>query len=139
VTAFLPGAAEETKVLLQRNGVTMLDQPAELPTQLQRSRLVVHFGGHGIAAAALLAGVPQVILDIDIEKLLIATALARRGVAQRYDYFEVAPETLKAGILASLRDPFLAGEAKRAALEHDKYRDRDVASQIAATCERMVA
>ncbi len=139
VVAFLPGLAEATAARLSRNGIKVLDGRAPLASQLQRSRLVIHFGGHGVAAAALLAGVPQVILDFDIEKLLIATALVRRGVAQRFDYYQAATDLVRAGIFAALGNSAQAAEADRAACENDRYRGRDVGSEIAATCLRMAA
>jgi hypothetical protein len=138
VVAFIPGLAEDSKLYLSRQGVTLLDRPASLSTQLQRCRLVVHFGGHGIAAASFLAGVPQVILDFDIEKLLIATALTRRGVARHFDYYSASTELIVSEILAGLRDSEQLEAADIAAEEHERYRNRDVAADIATTCERMV-
>ena len=88
VNAFIPGLPEAAKIRLSRGDVTVLDRPAPLAAQLKRCRLVVHFGGHGIAASALLAGVPQIIVNFDIEKSLIAKALEQRGVARRFDYYQ---------------------------------------------------
>ena len=137
VVAFMPGLARQTIERLRSGGVTVLDRPASLALQLRRSRLVVHCGSHGVAAAALLAGVPQVILHLDIEKLLVATALARRGVARRFDYYQAAPEGVRTAILQALDDARQAAEAERAARELDDYRDRDVASEVAETCLRL--
>lgn len=136
VVAYLPGLAGAVRDRLRRKGVNVLDAPAEVARQLVRSRLVVHSGGHGIAAAALLAGVPQVILSSDIEKLLTAQALMRRGIAYQLDYARAEVESVRAGILAALDDPVLEREAIRAADEHEGYRSRDVVSEIAAICER---
>ncbi len=134
VVAFMPGLARQTAERLRSGGVTLLDGPAPLATQLRRSRLVVHFGSHGVAAAALLAGAPQLILDLDIEKLLIAAALTRRGVARRFDYYQAEPGAVRTAILTALDDTRQAAEAESAAREHDDYRDRDVAHEVAETC-----
>ena len=52
-----------------------------------------------------LAGCPecaQVVLDFDIEKSLIASALERVGVARRFDFKLADVEHIRAGILAVL-------------------------------------
>jgi UDP:flavonoid glycosyltransferase YjiC (YdhE family) len=137
VTVFSPGLAEAARTRLSNSGIEVLDRPAILAKQLMTSRLVVHYGGHGIAAAALLAGVPQVILDFDIEKSLIAAALQRRGVACRFDYYQSSVDAVRQGITRALGDPIQLAAATEAALEHDVYRDRDVTSEIATVCERL--
>jgi UDP:flavonoid glycosyltransferase YjiC (YdhE family) len=139
VVAYLPGLSEASAARLSRYGIKVLDGPAPLAAQLSRSRLAIHFGGHGVAAAALLAGVPQVILSFDIEKLLIATALVQRGVAQRFDYYQASMESVIAAALTALANPAQAAEADRAAREQDRYRSRDLGSEIAATCLRLAA
>jgi hypothetical protein len=139
VVAYLPGLSEASATRLSRNGIKVLDRPAPLASQLSRSRLAIHFGGHGVAAAALLAGVPQIILSFDIEKALIAIALVQRGVAQHFDYYQTSKESVVAGALTALADRAQATEADRAAREHDRYRNRDVGAEIAAACSRLAA
>jgi hypothetical protein len=137
--AYLPGLAEAGKERLRKDGIEVLDRPAWLGRQLARSRLVVHGGGHGVAAAAALAGVPQVILSFDIEKVLTAAALSERGTAYRFDYLHADVDAMRTGIRAALEDPVLEMEARRVARENELYRERDVLSEIADICERMVA
>ncbi len=137
--AYLPGLGEAGKDRLRQEGVEVLDRPARLGPQLATSRLVVHGGGHGVAAAAALAGVPQVVLSSDIEKSLTAAALAGRGIAYRFDYLHTDADAVRTGIHAALEDPVLEMEACRVARENELYRERDVLSDIADICERMAA
>lgn len=139
VVAFLPGLSAAAAARLRGEGVQVLDAPAPLATQLERSRLAVHFGGHGIAAASLLAGVPQVVLGFDIEKTIIADALVRRGVARDFDYYLASPGSIREGILQALGDERQLAAAESAARENERYCGRDVTSEIAMTCIRISA
>jgi hypothetical protein len=139
VVAYLPELAAADRQRLRNRGVRVLDDIAPLTETLAQCRLLVHSGGHGLASAAVLAGVPQVIVHFDIEKWLTAQALERRGVAHRFGYFRVEPEALRAGILSALDDPVMEEEAGRTAAEHAAYRDRDVVADVAAACERLAA
>jgi UDP:flavonoid glycosyltransferase YjiC (YdhE family) len=56
--------------------------PQPIAGILAGSRLVVHLGGHGLAAEALAAGVPQLILGNHIEQNLNGEALERAGVGR---------------------------------------------------------
>ena len=56
--------------------------PQPIAGVLARSRLVVHRGGHGLAAEALAAGVPQLVLADHIEHDLYGEAIERAGVAR---------------------------------------------------------
>jgi hypothetical protein len=137
VVAFIPGLSQATALRLSRNGIILLDSPAKLASQLARSRMVIHFGGHGIASAALLSATPQVILSFDIEKLLIATSLERLGVAQHYDYYATSSETVTAAALTALEDLALPARAMEVARRYDQYRNCDVEAAIVATCLRL--
>ncbi len=139
VVAYVPDLAPEARQELRTRGVDVIDAPAPMTEQLRKSRLVVHFGGHGIAAAALLAGVPQVVLQFDVEKMLIANALGKRGVARSFDYRSAGAAEVNKGIRTALADHPMLMAAKEAAAEHQEYRNRDVVGEIATMCERLAA
>lgn len=137
VRAFLPGLGSDWRKALGRQGVVVLDDTVPLAEQLARTRLVVHHGAQGVASAALLAGVPQVVLDFDVDKSLTAAALVERGLARRFYYFDAEPGAVREGILAALRDARQLETARLVAEAHARYRDRDVLSDIVATCEAL--
>jgi UDP:flavonoid glycosyltransferase YjiC (YdhE family) len=138
VVAYLPGLSDARRAALRQAGVEVTDGPPSPAAQLAKSRLFVGYGGHGMAAAALLAGVPQIILSIDVEKYLIANALTERGLAQHFDYRFAEPDQVRVAIEAALDDPAMLMEAERTASEHAEYRNRDVAAEIAAFCGGML-
>jgi UDP:flavonoid glycosyltransferase YjiC (YdhE family) len=137
VYAYLPGLSAGQACRLRDAGIEIMDEPARLAEQLRDARLVIHTGGHGVAAAALLAGVPQVVIAQHIEMSLTGRALARRGVGTRFDFNRDSVDAIHHGVLAALEDPVLTREAGRAAEEYECYRERDVAGEVAATCERL--
>jgi hypothetical protein len=135
VTAFLPDVSDVRKDDLRQRGVTVLEGIASLTLELKRAKLLIHSGGHGMASAAALAGVPQVVVRFDVEKYLTARALVARGVAWELDYFTVEREELRDVIRVAFDDRAMAAEALRVADEHESYRVRNVASEIADVCE----
>ena len=63
-------------------GAVVESTPQPIAAMLAESRLVVHSGGHGLAAEALAAGVPQLVLADNIERDLYGEALEQAGVAR---------------------------------------------------------
>jgi UDP:flavonoid glycosyltransferase YjiC (YdhE family) len=87
----------------------------ETPHQLLFPRMacVVHHGGSGTAAAALRAGVPQVVVPLILDQYHHAQVLFERGLAPR----PVPMEKISAAQLAdSIREALRIPEAKRAAV-----------------------
>lgn len=138
VTAYLPSLEPAESDALRQSGVEMLERTVALTQPIAHSRLVLHGGGHGLATAAVTAGVTQIILDIDIEKRLTADLLARRGIGRRMDPARLDPEILRMAIMSALNNRTLEAEVLRAAEEHSHYRDRDVAGQVAERCASLL-
>jgi UDP:flavonoid glycosyltransferase YjiC (YdhE family) len=67
---------------LAEAGAQVESTPQPIAGVLAGSRLVVHCGGHGLAAEALAAGVPQFVLADHIEHDLYGEAIERAGVAR---------------------------------------------------------
>lgn len=139
VVAYLPGLPEARKDQLRSGGVDVLDAPAPLADQLARSRLVISHGGNGVTAAALMAGVPQVILPTDIEKVLNAHGIVERGAGRELPYRTIDPDSARSEIKGALDDSALELAASALASEHEPYRARDVLPDIVEVCEKMVS
>jgi UDP:flavonoid glycosyltransferase YjiC (YdhE family) len=67
---------------LAEAGAQVESTPQPIAGVLAGSRLVVHLGGHGLAAEALAAGVPQLVLADHIEHNLYGEAIERAGVGR---------------------------------------------------------
>lgn len=110
---------------LKAAGARVHERPVAIGAALATSRLVVHQGSAGIAAEALLAGVPQFTLSLHVEHYLNAEALAAAGVSRHVPLFDpaarLAGESLR-GIYADADALLLAraaGEMHRALMTPD--------------------
>jgi len=79
---FGPGLTAKEAGELSNAGANVEARPLRLESELAVARLLIHFGGLGVASAALAAGVPQLVLGVDIEKELNGQALERTGVGR---------------------------------------------------------
>ena len=99
-----------------------------------RVAVVVHHGGSGTTAAALRAGVPQVVLPVMLDQFHHAHHLARAGLAPvAPSMAKVDAEALCRAIEAALTSP---GEQRRAIAA--KLAARDAGGAIVERLERMV-
>lgn len=134
--AYVPKINAQERRLFASAGISV--EAAALGVDpLARARLIVHAGGHATASAALLAGVPQVVLHYDIEKELTGKALASRGVARRLAFDTATAAAVREAIVAGAGDTELQRTAHRAAEEHASYRGLRVAELIADRCEQL--
>ncbi len=94
--------------LVAGSQVRILNSPVPLARIISDYGLVVHLGGHMMLTEMLVAGMPQVLLTIDIEKVLFATQLARKNLAvvhridRDYDTSAIA-ETITSAFQGDLR------------------------------------
>ena len=134
-TVYAPGLSLRDIERLETGGVRVLARPAIAGLQLRRTRLVVHAGGHGLAAAAILAGTPQIILDYDVEKELTGRALEKAGLARRHRFDATSSAAIRESIVAAYADPALDLAAREAAARHADCRRSDAAIAVADRCE----
>lgn len=96
---------------LAQSGAVIHDAPIDIAEILPSCGLVVHRGGGGVTSAALLAGVPQLILSGQIEQDLNGKAIARAGVGKLIEAYTPSPSISAEGIVAMLRDTGMAARA----------------------------
>lgn len=86
-----PGLPEHLVGDLMRAGAIVHRDFSAAAEALMSAALVVHFGGSGLAAEALLAGVPQLVLSMQIEQWLNGSALQSAGLGRVIKAYD--PET----------------------------------------------
>lgn len=134
--AFVPGLGASEEKLFAAAGIVA--RPAALGADLMtRARLLVHAGGHGLAAGAALAGVPQVVLHYDIEKELTGRALAGRGVARRASFDAASAAAIHEIVAAAALDDDMSAAASDVAEENAAYLKLDAAERVADHCEAL--
>lgn len=120
-----PGLADHQVRTLIRAGAVVDREPVAPARALASSSLVIHLGGSGLAAEALMAGTPQLILSMQIEQWLTGSALQRAGLGRLVAAYDaaarIAPE-----IDAMLEDTAIVQRASEAGQRHrELYRRAD--------------
>ena len=112
---------------LRRAGASVDSEPVAMANALRSASLVIHFGGSGLAAEALAAGVPQLILGMQIEQQINGEALQSAGVGRFIPAYEHGARIAAEAIGALVQDRRLAARAAVAGQEHREWlQGRDV-------------
>lgn len=82
-----PGMHREQSDMLVRHGARLFSRYLPLSETLASSRLVIHFGGGGLAAHTIATGVPQLIFATHIEQLLNGLQIETAGLGKVVDSF----------------------------------------------------
>ena len=109
-------ASRQSNDLLHR-GARVFPQHLPLSETLASARLVIHFGGGGLAAHAIAAGVPQLVLATHIEQLLNGLQLEKAGLGKVIDSFGPQIDISKS-LEAILTDDHRRQQAIQAGHEH---------------------
>jgi UDP:flavonoid glycosyltransferase YjiC (YdhE family) len=96
---------------LAEAGAQVESTPQPIAGILAGSRLVVHRGGHGLAAEALAAGVPQLVLADHIEHNLYGEAIERAGVGRLVKTYLPDPRLESGAIQSLINDHVMAARA----------------------------
>lgn len=82
IRAFVPNLDHNVAERLTAAGVTIEPAPVPLDEIAWRSGLIISHGGLGIVSFALAAGLPQLVIALDTEKLFTGQALERLGTGR---------------------------------------------------------
>jgi UDP:flavonoid glycosyltransferase YjiC (YdhE family) len=127
----LPAAQVEA---LRGAGAHIDAAPVPLADILPATCLIVHNGGPGVAAEALVAGVPQLVLSAQVEQDFNGQALESVGVAKFIRVYEPGAD-ISADLIGALSaDDALAA---RAALQAERHRACLATMDALGACERI--
>lgn len=101
-----------------RQGARIHANMLPLRETLPAARLVIHLGGSGLAAEALTAGVPQLVLATHIEQQLNGAVLEDAGLGQMIRAFDAQSRISSGMIEALLADDAMAQRAIRVGEQH---------------------
>lgn len=124
IRAYMPQIGAETRAMIERHGIAVERSFQPWRTIAKRSRLAVSHGGHGTLCAAMLAGIPHLVLGIDLEKRLHGQAMERAGFGALLDPYSLPAETLAAAVRSHIED------------EDERRRIRDAAPALAVLMEK---
>jgi UDP:flavonoid glycosyltransferase YjiC (YdhE family) len=112
-----PDITNEQSGDLLRCGARVYAQHLPLSETLASTRLVVHFGGGGLAAHAVAAGIPQLVVATHIEQLLNGLQLEKSRLGKVIDSFEPQIDITRS-LDAILADDDLRQHTAQAGHEH---------------------
>jgi hypothetical protein len=121
---FAPGLPSESIASLASAGAIVEKAPLSLVGVFPDTRLLIHIAGHGVACEALIAGIPQLVLSVDIEKELYGRALEEAGIG-RMVKAHYPGTTLSTDVIAALAaDERIAKRAAELGEQHREYVQR---------------
>jgi len=101
--------------MLEGVGIHVARTPIPFDEIVARSRLLISHGGLGFVSSALLAGLPQIIIPFDGEKLLTANAAAVSGACLLASFDRMKSDAFAAFLRAAWSDESLHARARAAA------------------------
>lgn len=136
---FAPGLSMASQEALARTGARIETKPILLAEALASSRIVIHVGGNGVAAQALAAGVPQLVLSLDIEKDLTGRALELAGAGKLVKLYDPAARVSSEMVTAFASDAVSAARAADLGLSHrQSLLGHDPLSNFENACLRLM-
>ena len=116
-TAVFSNPIRQTAKTLGKAGIETPFGLLDLAEELPKVAVLVHQGGLNTCCAGALAGIPQVIVNTDQEKMLYAQALTERGAGFVLEWSSFTAGGLAAAIREAWRDEAVALAADKLASE----------------------
>ena len=117
VRLFMPNIERNLALDLQNRGVIAVENPFSIEELQASASVFLHHGGFGSCHIGLMAGVPQIALEADMEKTVNGHAIAAFKVGQSLNYHRITLPKLRDAIHAAAGDGLLQERAARTAGE----------------------
>lgn len=106
---------DDDVIALERAGIRVARTPVSFDQIVARSRLLISHGGLGFVSSGLMAGLPQIIIPFDGEKMLTAKAAVESGACLLASFEGMKPDGFAAFLRAAWSDETLHARARAAA------------------------
>jgi hypothetical protein len=116
-----PELSDAQADMLRRAGASVEANSVASANAMASARLAIHFGGSGLASEALAAGVPQLVLSMQVEQDLTGSALQSAGVGRLVRAYDATSRIPAETIDELLRDAGLAERAAEAGRQHREW------------------
>ncbi len=139
VRLFAAGLPDAERDHFAGMGMRLESKPFDPAKDFAAARLVIHVGSEGTACLCVMAGVPQLICAIDVEKELIGKALAEAGIGQFISIYDPAKRLTGEAVAALLADEPIATLARQMGERHRKaYPGTDPIAEFEANLVKLV-
>jgi hypothetical protein len=134
------GLSHEEQAHLSAMGMRLESKPFDMRRDLAAARLMIHLGSGGTANSCLLAGVPQLVCAVDVEKELIGKALVTAGIGTFLPVYDPAVALTENAVGTLLMDGAMAEQAAAVGAAHrDRYRNADPLSEFETACVELLS
>lgn len=134
VIAFIPGIDDWLSAKFISKGLHFTKSRAKLSSILPNMDLAITHAGHGTAAAALLAGVPTLVIPTTIEQWLLTRKIERLGIGIGIDRAKIAAQFPDA-FRKLQSDPQFHEKAKKLAEKYVGYDQMEMLQRLVKTVE----
>lgn len=117
VRLFMPHVSESLASTLKNFRVELADAPFSVAEIAASARVFLHHGGLGSCHVGLLAGVPQVTMEIDMEKIVDGRALTALGVGASLDYRRMTLPDIRDAATSLFNDEAAQARAQEFSIE----------------------
>ena len=129
-----PGLSSAQLAAFRKAGASIPPNLPDLGQELADARLVIHLGGAATAASALAAGVPQLVLAVDIEKELTGQALEQAGIGKLIRVYDPNVLLTTETVITLAEDAALAARAGAVGLLHRRMLSADPLAAFVGEC-----
>lgn len=136
--AYLGTPLRRTVNRLAGSLVTLAEKPFVLSREMPGKAVAIHMGTLGFASAAVLAGVPQLVLFSNQENKLIGQALKRAGAAMALARPKIKAAAIAEAIRHVAGDSAMRAAARQLAEQLSPYRSGNPAREIADLVRRFI-
>lgn len=136
VVAVVPGIRDEQVAAYSSERFQIVSEQLKLGHLLPKMDLAITHGGHGLAGAFLINGVPTLTVPTNIEQWMISNRLVHIGVGKQVTRNRVKTD-FASKLMQMLGSPACAEEAQTIAKCYAGYNPDRVVQRIANTIERL--
>jgi len=135
---FIPDIRPETVKSLASDRPRIASRPLHLAAILPQADLAVSYGGHGVVGAALVAGVPSLVVPQNVEQYLHARRVESLGAGIVVDEDRRLP-SIASHIKKALANPGLRAAAREFSVRHAGFDPMLVVAEAAKTIDGLRA
>jgi rhamnosyltransferase subunit B len=123
--------------LFKRLGFIYEPKPVPFPLIARRSCVAVSYGGNGFTSACLVAGLPQLMMPFDLEKLLTARAVHTLGYGKMLSFNGITADQVTEAVNCLATDAALTERLRLAAPDFKSRMVVSMADEVIACVSRL--
>jgi UDP:flavonoid glycosyltransferase YjiC (YdhE family) len=135
VNAVLPGAGDDLCSAFSSRSIRISTAPVSLSRLLPTADIAISHGGHGLASACLLAGVPMLLVPQVAEQLMTVYNFERLGIGKGVRSDEVGAK-FSSAFTRMLMDTSYRENAGRLSRKYASYDQVEVVRRLSAAIEK---